>query len=310
MLLADIPSPSRAVFHLGPLPLRMYALCIILGFVVATWIADRRWVARGGRKGVAFDVVIWIVPAALVGARIYHVITDPELYWGKHGQGWVAALEIWHGGLGVWGGVIGGVLAGTYAMRRYGLPAMPLADAAAPGIAAAQAIGRWGNYFNQELYGRPTGLPWKLFVAPGHRPTLKNGAPDPHYAHIAYYHPTFLYESLWDVGVAVIVIWADRRFGLGRGRVFALYVAAYTAGRGWIESLRIDHANHLLGLRLNDWVSVAVFLGAVLYLWLRRGPREDPATLQPPAEPPVRAAPEPTVPNSLGAGGTRRTLDP
>jgi prolipoprotein diacylglyceryl transferase len=263
---AFFPAPPGAVFHLGPLPIRAYALCIILGVLAAVWIADRRWLARGGGAGVVGDVATWAVPFGLVGARIYHVITDPELYFGR-GKHPIGALEIWHGGLGIWGAIAFGALGAFLALRRRGAPFAAFADAAAPGLAVAQAIGRWGNYFNQELFGRPSGLPWALTVTPGQRPAG--------YANVAHYQPTFLYESLWDLTVAGLVIWADRRFRLGRGRAFALYVAAYTAGRGVIESVRIDHANHYLGLRLNDWVSIGVFTAAVAFLVLRRGPREE-----------------------------------
>jgi prolipoprotein diacylglyceryl transferase len=277
LLPAHIPSPPEGVWHLGPLPIRGYALCIILGIIVAVAVGERRWRARGGERGLVTDVAIWAVPFGLVGGRLYHVVTDPELYFGA-GRHPVDALFIWRGGLGIWGAIAFGALGAWIAMRRRGLPLAALADAVAPGIVLAQAIGRWGNWFNQELYGGPSTLPWALEIDPAHRPAA---TPD-----IGLYQPTFLYESIWDVGVALLVIWADRRFKLGRGRAFALYVAAYTVGRGWIEALRVDHANHVLGLRLNDWTSIAVFLLAVAYLLLRRGAREAPAELRPaPAEP-------------------------
>jgi prolipoprotein diacylglyceryl transferase len=257
VLLAAIPSPSSGVLHLGPIPIRAYAVCIILGIVVAVVVGDRRLVARGGRKGAVAEMATWAVPFGLVGARIYHVVTDPELYWGSHGQGTVAAFEIWHGGLGIWGAIAGGALGAYIACRRYDIDFVMLADALAPGLALAQAIGRWGNYFNQELYGRHTDLPWALHITNGTAP--------------GYYHPTFLYESLWDVGVALLVIAADRRWRLGCGRAFALYVAAYTAGRFWIETLRVDDAHKFLGLRLNDWTSIVLFVGSVAFLIARRG---------------------------------------
>jgi prolipoprotein diacylglyceryl transferase len=262
MLPASIPPPPLQSFHLGPLTIRLYALCVILGVVLAVVIAERRWQARGGRKGTPTDLAVYAVPAGLIGARIYHVITDPELYFGP-GRDWVGIFKIWDGGLGIWGAVAGGALAVYVVARHRRLAFAALADAAAPGIVVAQAVGRWGNYFNQELFGGHTSLPWALHV------TNAEGA------HAAgFYQPTFLYESIWDLGVAGLVIWADRRWRLGRGRAFALYVAAYTAGRGWIEALRVDHANHYLGLRLNDWVSIGVFLAAAAYLLLRRGERE------------------------------------
>jgi prolipoprotein diacylglyceryl transferase len=260
VILASIPSPSSGVFNLGPIPIRAYALCIILGILVAVVVGDRRLVARGGPKGGMGEVATWAVPAGLIGARLYHVATNPELYWGKHGQGTVAALEIWHGGLGIWGGVLGGAFGAWIACRRSGLDFAVVADALAPGLVLAQAIGRWGNYFNQELFGRRTSLPWALEIDKSHSPDGIAGT----------FHPTFLYESLWDVAVALLVIWFDRRVHLNRGRAFALYVAAYTFGRFWIESLRIDDAHKFLGLRLNDWVSVVVFAAAIAFLLLRR----------------------------------------
>jgi prolipoprotein diacylglyceryl transferase len=257
---------------------------VILGIVAAVVISDRRWVARGGKAGTVGEVAVWCVPAGLIGARIYHVATDPELYFGK-GKNWVEAFEIWNGGLAIWGAIGGGVIGTWIALRRRGIPLLPYADALAPGLAVAQAIGRWGNYFNQELYGRVTHLPWALEIDPAHRPatTLTVGT----------YHPTFLYESIWNLGVAGLVLWADRRYQLGRGRAFALYVAAYTAGRGWIEYLRVDEANHFLGLRVNDYVSIVIFLLAAGYFVLRRGSRrEDPSTVEPtPAEPAPSAPP-------------------
>jgi len=260
-VLAYLPSPSRGVWHLGPLPVRAYALCIIAGVAAALFLADRRWQARGGAPGAMSDVALWGVPFGIVGARLYHVATDPELYFaaGKHP---IEALYIWRGGLGIWGGVAGGALGAWIVCRRRGVRLVEVADVMAPALPLAQAIGRLGNYFNQELYGRPSGLAWAVRIDPPNRPAATPTT--------ATYQPTFLYEALWDLGVAGLVIWAERRYDLGRGRAFALYVAAYTVGRAWVEALRIDHANHLLGLRLNDWTSLLIFLAAAGYLLMTR----------------------------------------
>ncbi|AQS70077.1 prolipoprotein diacylglyceryl transferase [Streptomyces pactum] len=256
MELAFIPSPSRGVLHLGPIPLRGYAFCIIIGVFVAVWLGNKRWVARGGRPGTVADIAVWAVPFGLIGGRLYHVITDYQLYFSE-GRDWVDAFKIWEGGLGIWGAIAFGAVGAWIGARRRGVPMPAYADAVAPGIALAQAIGRWGNWFNQELYGRATDLPWAVEItssADGRVPGT--------------YHPTFLYESLWCIGVALLVIWADRRFELGHGRAFALYVAAYCAGRFWIEYMRVDDAHHILGLRLNNWTALFVFLLAVVYIVL------------------------------------------
>ncbi|MFE3492416.1 prolipoprotein diacylglyceryl transferase [Streptomyces sp. NPDC059175] len=253
MDLAYIPSPSTGVLHLGPLPLRGYAFCIIIGVFVAVWYGNKRWVARGGRTGTVADIAVWAVPFGLVGGRLYHVITDYQLYFSE-GENWVDAFKVWEGGLGIWGAIALGAVGAWIGCRRRGIPLPAYADALAPGIAFAQAIGRWGNWFNQELYGKPTDLPWALKISEG-----VNREP-------GLYHPTFLYESLWCVGVALLVIWADRRFKLGHGRAFALYVAAYCAGRAWIEYMRVDEAHHVLGLRLNVWTALIVFALAVTYI--------------------------------------------
>ncbi len=259
MILASLPSPDSGVWQLGPFPLRAYALCIIVGIVVCVWLGDRRWVARGGQPGTVADVAVWAVPFGVVGGRLYHVLTDPELYFGED-KNPITALYVWRGGLGIWGAIGLGAVGAYIACRRRGVRFAAFADAVAPGIAIAQAIGRLGNWFNQELYGRPTDLPWGLEIDAEHR----QGLPD-EYRLADTYHPTFLYEILWNLGVAGLVIWADRRFRLGHGRAFALYVMGYTAGRGWIEYLRIDTVNELLGLRLNVWTSIVIFLLASTY---------------------------------------------
>ena len=258
MTLAYLPSPSSGVWQIGPFPVRAYALAIILGVVAAVVIGERRWVARGGTKGLVTDVATLAVPGGIVGARIYHVVTSPDRYLDEP----IAALYVWQGGLGIPGGIAGGFLVSYLILRRRGISRGAFADAVAPGVAVAQAIGRLGNWFNQELFGRPTTLPWGLEIDPDN-PDAVPGA--------EAYHPTFLYELLWNLGVAGVVIWADRRWRLGGGRAFALYVALYAAGRMWIEALRIDEANRILGLRLNVVVMGVVLIGAVTYLVVRRG---------------------------------------
>lgn len=254
MELAFIPSPSVGVVHLGPIPLRGYAFCIIIGVFVGVWLGNKRWVQRGGRSGTVADIAVWAVPFGLVGGRLYHVITTYEPYFGKDGHP-LNAFKVWEGGLGIWGAVALGAVGAWIGCRRRGIPLPAYADALAPGLALGQAIGRWGNWFNQELYGKPTDLPWALKISS-----------DPAIGRVGgTYHPTFLYECLWCIGVAALVIWADKRFRLGHGRAFALYVAAYCAGRAWIEYMRVDEAHHILGLRLNVWTALIVFVLAVVY---------------------------------------------
>ncbi|MFF4772409.1 prolipoprotein diacylglyceryl transferase [Microtetraspora fusca] len=262
MPLASIPSPSQGVWNLGPLPIRAYALCIVLGVIVAVWIGERRWRARGGAPGAITDLAVWAVPFGLVGGRLYHVITDWQLYFGSEAPNRpIDTLFIWKGGLGIWGAIALGGLGVWIACRRRGISFSAIADTLAPAIAVAQAIGRWGNYFNQELFGGPTTLPWGLEIEPG-RPGTVPG--------VDTYHPTFLYESLWNLALAGILVLVGRRFALRHGRLFALYVAGYTLGRFWIEGLRVDPAHHVLGLRLNQWTAVVIFLLAIAYFWFAR----------------------------------------
>ena len=279
--LAYLPSPSSSVWQLGPIPIRAYALSIIAGILLAVVVGQRRWTARGGLPGTVADVATYAVPAGILGARIYHVITSPERYLADP----IRALYIWEGGLGIPGGIAGGALAVWLICRRRGIAVGAFGDAVAPGVALAQAVGRLGNWFNQELFGRPTTLPWGLEIDPDN-PDAVVGA--------EAYHPTFLYEALWNVGVAGFVIWADRRFRLGHGRAFALYLAGYATGRLWIEGLRIDEANELLGLRLNQVVMAVVLVGALAYFFARRGATRE-EVVQPQPEPTDTAATDDTA---------------
>ncbi|HWX99140.1 MAG TPA: prolipoprotein diacylglyceryl transferase [Mycobacterium sp.] len=284
MLPTYIPSPPQGVWHLGPLPIRAYALFIIVGIVVALVIGDRRWRARGGQRGVIYDIALWAVPFGLIGGRLYHLATDWRTYFGPGGAGPAAALRIWDGGLGIWGAVALGGVGAWIACRRRGIPLPAFADAIAPGIILAQAIGRLGNYFNQELYGRETTLPWGLEIFYRRDPA---GYIDPHSLDgvstgqlALVVQPTFLYELIWNVLVFVALIYLDRRFTLGYGRLFAIYVAAYCVGRFCVELLRDDAATHIAGIRINSFTSTFVFVGAVVYLVLAPKGREDPESLR------------------------------
>ncbi|MEV4010325.1 prolipoprotein diacylglyceryl transferase [Nonomuraea angiospora] len=279
MPLASIPSPSQGVWYLGIIPIRAYALCIVLGVIVAVWLSERRWQARGGQKGTIVDIAVPAVIFGLIGGRLYHVITDWQTYFGSRAiKEPIQALFIWEGGLGIWGAISLGALGVWFAVRKRGISMSAVADTVAPGIAFAQAIGRWGNWFNQELYGSPTTLPWGLEIDADH-----GGEPG------VLYHPTFLYESLWDVALGFVLIFAGRRFALHHGRLFALYVAGYTLGRFWIEGLRIDpvggvdHAVAFLGLRINQWTSIVLFVAALAYFWLSR--KRDSVEIVAPADP-------------------------
>ncbi|WP_232006706.1 prolipoprotein diacylglyceryl transferase [Mycobacterium sp. 1245805.9] len=282
-LLAYIPSPPQGVWHLGPLPIRAYALFIIAGIVAALMIGDRRWEARGGQRGVIYDIALWAVPFGLVGGRLYHLATDWRTYWGPGGAGSMAALRIWDGGLGIWGAVALGAVGAWIGCRRHGIPLPAFGDAIAPGIILAQAIGRLGNYFNQELYGRDTTLPWGLEIFYRRDPS---GYVDPHSldgvstGQVALVvQPTFLYELIWNLLVFVALIYIDRRFNFGHGRLFALYVAAYCVGRFGVELLRNDTATQIAGIRINVFTATFVFIGAVVYIMLAPKGREDPVTL-------------------------------
>lgn len=266
---ASIPSPSWSGFIVplpwGQLTIHAYALCILLGIVAALWLTQWRWKHRGGPEGSLWDIAIWAIPFGIIGGRLYHVLTSPEAYFGQGFDGTgdpSRIIRIWEGGLGIWGAVLLGVLGAWIGCRRAGVKLSALLDAAAPGLLLAQAIGRWGNYFNQELFGAPTTMPWGLQIDP-RAPNFPAG-----HAQDTLFHPTFLYESLWNlVGVGLLLL-LDRRFRFRRGRLFALYAIYYTLGRMWIEALRIDEAQQLtffgVTARLNVWTSVLVFVCALL----------------------------------------------
>ena len=256
MIQLSIPSPSTGVIYLGPLPLRAYSLFIIVGIFVAIWLGNKRWIAKGGKPGQVSDVAIFAVPFGIIGGRIYHVATDWEKYFGS-GQNWIDALKIWNGGLGIWGAILFGGVGAWIGCKYYKIYLPPFADAIAPGIIFAQAIGRLGNYFNQELFGKPTDLAWGLEIAEKFRPQG--------FESFATFHPTFLYEIIWNVLIGFGLIYLDRKYKIGHGRLFALYVSLYSLGRLFIENLRIDEARLILGFRFNVFTSLVVIVGGLIY---------------------------------------------
>jgi len=293
-VLGSIPSPSSGALTIGPLSIHAYGLMIALGVITAVWLLGRRLESRGeGTREDASSIAVWAVIAGVIGSRLYHVVTDWDNF--KHDLGRIP--QLWRGGLGIPGGILFGALAAVWAFRRRGIrPAVGL-SAAAPTLALAQAIGRWGNWWNQELFGKATTLPWGLRIDTEHLPSG--------YAPGTTFHPTFLYESLWNVALCLALLWIDRRFRLRPGRLFAMYVVGYAVGRFWIEGLRIDPAHTIGGLRLNQWVALTAAAGAALYLvvdWARhRGPAAEPAEAlaAEPAEEPVLEADEPDLRESL-----------
>lgn len=257
-LLATLPSPSSNEIVLGPLSLRAYGLMIALGVLAAVWLARRRWAARGGNPDDIVTLALWAVPAGLIGARIYHVITDwQDYFWDRP----LEAFAFWQGGLGIPGGIVGGLAVGVVVARRMGIRLPAIMDAAAPAVPLAQAIGRLGNWFNQELFGGPTDLPWALEIDREYRPL--------DYQAYEAFHPTFLYEGLWNLALVAALVLIGRRAVLRPGNLFALYVGGYFLGRLWVEAMRIDPASELLGLRVNIWTSIAVILGIAVLLAVR-----------------------------------------
>ena len=255
-ILSSIPSPSSGSLSIGPLRLNAYGLMIAIGVIVAVRIAGRRAEKFGVATMEDFSsIATWAVPAGIIGGRAYHVITDVQLF----RDNWIDAFKIWQGGLGIWGGVFVGVLVGYWRAKVRGLDAWWILSCAAPAIPVAQAIGRWGNWWNQELFGRPTDLPWALSVSNG--TAIKAGYPVG-----TTFHPTFLYESLACLALAALLLVVERRFSPARGRLIAWYAAGYTIFRFFIEGLRIDSAHSAGGLRLNQWVSLVVFSVAVVWL--------------------------------------------
>jgi len=262
--IASIPSPSSGVFHVGPVALHAYGLTLLAAILVCVWLTQRRWAARGGDPELVLRMAVWAVAAGIVGARAYHDVTswnevpDPK---------WKGIFEVWHGGLGIWGGILAGTLVGAWIVRRAGASAFAMMDAAAPGILLAQGIGRIGNYWNQELFGKPTSLPWGLEIQLAHRPAA--------YVNSATFHPTFLYELIWDVVGVALLLYLDRRVRFRPPALFAAYVSWYTFGRFFEELLRIDPAHKFGGLRLNAWVSIVVWVASTWVLIRLQRPGAD-----------------------------------
>ncbi len=275
--LAAIPSPAWSGFSLGPLTIHAYALCILTGIILALWLTSRRWRARGGHEDDLWNIAIITVPAGIIGGRIYHVFSSPDPYFGPGGNP-IDAFKIWNGGLGIWGAVALGMLAAWAVARHQGIRILPFLDAAAPGLILAQAVGRWGNWFNQELFGAPTTAPWGLEIDKYIGGELNPNWPDPALPADTLFHPTFLYESVWNLIGCLVLIVAAKRFRLGHGQVFALYICYYTLGRVWIEALRIDDAELVLGLRLNIWTSILVFAIGLIWFVLSRRRHPEPET--------------------------------
>ena len=255
--LASIPSPSSGVIDIGPLHIHLYGLMLLLAIAACIWLTGVRWTRVGGDWDLVLRVAVWGVAFGIIGARAYHDITS----WGEVPDKWWGPFAVWQGGLGVWGGILLGCLAGYVVIRRAGESPRLFADAVAPGLLVAQGIGRLGNWFNQELFGKPTNLPWGLKIDPEHRP--------PQYALSDTFHPTFLYELIYDLAAAGLLIWIGLRFRIRPPALFALYVALYTFGRTFEELLRVDPSHRFLGERLNFWVSVVLFVGSVAFfiLW-------------------------------------------
>ena len=277
MLLANIPSPPQGVWQLGPLPIRGYAISILVGVLIGVFWLQRRYAARGGNPEIVLDIAIAVIPAGIIGGRVYHVLTDWPKYFGP-GANPMDVFKITNGGLGIWGAVVFGALAAWAVARWRKVPFAPLLDAGAPVLILGQAIGRLGNWFNQELYGGPTNLPWGLEIYQ-RVDELGRVAPVTGVSNgqvLEVVHPTFLYEMVWNVLACLVLLWADRTFRLGGGRVFALYVALYTLGRFFIELMRTDAATMVFGVRINNITSAVVFVCAIVIFWLLRTKKREP----------------------------------
>ena len=252
-MLASIPSPAVNGFHVGPFFVHFYGLCYVVGITAAIILTRRLWREKGGDPDLVYTVALWGVPAGILGARLYHDVTS----WNEVPHNWWGWLAVWQGGLGIWGGIAGGLLGGAIALHRERVSLPLFMDAAAPGLLVAQAIGRVGNYFNQELFGGPTSLPWGLQISPEHRPAGYMG--------YTTFHPTFLYELIWDLALAAVLVWVIHHRRIRPPGIFALYVSGYSAFRIFEELLRVDPAHHILGERLNFWVACLFTLAGLAW---------------------------------------------
>jgi prolipoprotein diacylglyceryl transferase len=272
-VIASIPSPDSGTVELGPLTVHMYGLTLLLAIGACIWLTGVRYVKRGGDWDLVLRVAVWGVAFGIVGARAYHVVTS----WDEVPDEWWGPFAVWKGGLGVWGGIGLGCLAGAIVVHRSGASVRVMADAVAPGLLLAQGIGRIGNWWNQELYGKPSDLPWAVEIDPAHRVSG--------YEQYETFHPTFLYELIYDTTMVGVLLLVDRMFRIRPPALFALYVSIYTFGRFFEELLRIDPAHEFAGLRLNAWVSIVVFVcSTAFFVWwqffgdrgvpVRRRPRE------------------------------------
>ena len=287
-LLASIPSPSSGTLSIGPLELRAYGLMIALGVIAGVWLLGKQLEqSQLGSRDDASSLAIWGVVAGVIGARAYHVITD----WSKFDGNLGAIPKIWEGGLGIPGGLLAGILVGAWQAKRRGIRPAVVLTFGAPAIALAQSIGRWGNWFNQELYGKATDLPWALEI------DNPNGYPLG-----TTFHPTFLYESLWNLALCGVLLWIQRRYRLGAGRLLGVYLIGYGTGRFWIEGLRIDPANSAGGLRLNQWVALAAIAAGAIYLIVTRGQKwaESPRSAVEISEPTPQPTDDPTAATTQG----------
>ena len=282
-----IPSPTVDGFHIGPAFIHFYGLMYVVGITLAILITQRRWKAAGGNPSLVGDVALWAVPAGIIGGRIYFDLTTPK-YIPHH---WYGIFAVWDGGLGIWGGVALGALAGAWRVRRHGESVSLFADAVAPALLVAQAIGRIGNYFNKELFGGPTTLPWALEIPAGYRP--------PGYTANATFHPTFLYELIFDLALAAFLVWLGHHRAIRPPGLFALYVTGYSAFRILEESLRVDPSEHFLGLRFNMYVAVILTVAAAVWFW-RSQRREQPALATPTGGAAAGAEPGPSAPDTAG----------